>query len=408
MRYKNLNEKQISNLLYNLKYCGTQDIDLLKEKYFKELKKAKSKESYIDNMIYALMNEDIDLDSFHQWISHINLHQNNSLYVFNLKNISYFKSFHKSIPKKISQSITYLYNISSESLNKIELINISLENDKIIFSFLLPSEIVIKPSSANSESKIEKEYYFAYIWIDLKSKNLIISLPSKSNLISVNNHTVPRNSTDKIMSILKEFFHTNIHKLDFAEQNWVLNVMRLITEEYFDHNNPLISKQKESFEKNESNDIIDLIAKKYNIVNNDVSKKRLQRSLLEIFENELLNLITPVPKSLPFDIFLQEVDKGITQFKADNGSNAFNTFESRQIILKMLENGSLTSLGLSYKYDTSKKLNYKIFASKYYFTLKRLNTGFTRKEIVDDVLSELNEYKQRVQSSNKRGDTKSN
>lgn len=408
MRYKDLNENQINNLLYSIKSCGNQDIDLLREKYFKDLKKAKTKESYIDNVTYALMNEDINLDNFHQWASQINLHQNNTLYVFDLINTNFSKQYQKSIPKEIKQSLVHLYDISLGTLDSIKLINISLENDKIIFSFVLPSEIIIKPTLGNADSRIEKDYFFAYAWIDLELNNLIISLPSKSNLISVNNHTITRNNTDKIMSILKEHFHKNIHQLDFKPQNWVLNALRSITEEYFDHHNPLISKQKESFEKKESNDIIDLIVDSYNIVNNDVSKKRLKRSLIEIFENELFNLFEPVSKKLPFDIFLQEVDKGITQFRADNGSNGFNTFEARQIILKMIQNGSITSLGLSYKYDTSKKLNYKICANPYYFTLKRLNTGFTRKEIVDDVLSKLNEYKQRGQSSNKRGDTKSN
>lgn len=118
---------------------------------------------------------------------------------------------------------------------------------------------------------------------------------------------------------------------------------------------------------------------------------------MEIIETELIRNLGPIRKQVPFQIFLQEVTKGGTDFKASNKKLPFDSDESREIIKKMVEHGEINALGLSYNFE-ERDYKYKIYFENDYFALRRLTTGQTKKEVVEDVLSTLIEYKQRVQS----------
>lgn len=401
MNYDKLNDQQIKNLLTHTQKASKPTLNLLRDTFFKDLKSGKTNKVYIDNVFHALMTEDIKLTDFCKWCSQISLFQNNTIYLYEPTSLISLFSYKEKIPQKLLKKVKPIYDICIENLNGIELIDISLEKGKqILFSFVMPSETTIKTESTKLSHQTIKSMYFGYLWIDFTNNSVVISLPPTNNIISVNYHTISRTEPEKVANMLLDFFNKNIHTLEFQKQDWVLDTLKFITEDYFAHNNPLITKQVKNFKTNEANYLIDFLSEKYTIINQEVSKERFKKAITEAFENELLNLYKPKPKDRPFKIFLQEVDKGLTQFKADNRSVAFTTGESRQIIIKMIENGTITSLGFSYQYEKQKTLQYKVFSGQNFFGLKRLNMGFTRKEIVNDVLSEFNEYKQRAQSQN--------
>ncbi|MEM5637238.1 hypothetical protein AAHB65_23140 [Bacillus toyonensis] len=75
---------------------------------------------------------------------------------------------------------------------------------------------------------------------------------------------------------------------------------------------------------------------------------RFERSLENIFENELINSYGAITKHLPFEVFLQESDKGITQFKTNSRGQALNYADAGEFVKLMWNHGDIVSLGITY------------------------------------------------------------
>lgn len=78
---------------------------------------------------------------------------------------------------------------------------------------------------------------------------------------------------------------------------------------------------------------------------------RFERSLENMFENELVVSYGSIRKQLPFKVFLQESDKGITQFKTNSKGQALNSADAGEFVKLMWDNGDIVSLGITYTED---------------------------------------------------------
>lgn len=104
-----------------------------------------------------------------------------------------------------------------------------------------------------------------------------------------------------------------------------------------------------------------------------------------------------VTKEIPFKIFLQQTDRGLTQFKANTRGKALSHAEAADIISLMWEHGEVLNVGLIH-IEEEKEYPYIIKKLDKYFSLKKYTTSSTGKEVVDNVLRKLNKYKEEIES----------
>lgn len=215
-----------------------------------------------------------------------------------------------------------------------------------------------------------------------------------------------------------DFLEDLIGDIELTSPNWVNKALRDITNEYYYHNNSeieleleSISKNKKIFEITNEKDVIEEYFSTLSpIFNNDVSLQRIKNSLDKIIEKELTVHFGLNPCHHPFEVFLQEVNKGDTTFKSRNGSNGSTTqdvktlpsLSTRDTILSILDSSSLKVLGLKYYSNTNETVPYKFICKDNWFILEQTNDTGTKKELVKNVLTEFKAYKGSEPISNKR------
>lgn len=392
-----LSDQQIENLVKITERANGPQLSLIKDTY-KTIKSGSSNEDFRDNVFHGLMSNEINFNFFKKWAAHLFLNTPNTIYVYELLNFSELKELWKEKNfKKLLKKTNFLFNFSSETIDDIQIIDITKieHKNQLLFSFISPS--VIMKTKGNNDPVFNKELYFTYIWLDFDMNKLVISIPPHPNQYSVNNVLIKKKDNDKIAVQFLEYFKKEIHPLTFSEQDWIIPVLKEITNEYFHHNNPLITKKTDEFSSIHAKGIVDKLAEFDERLKNDFSKLRIKKEVISLIESELINAYGNIKSKAPFSIFLQEVDKGLTQYRANNGGNAFSFVDSRDIVKKMIENAQISALGLAFLHE-GRAYSYKIYKSDYFFALKRVSTATTEKEIVDHVLLELIKYKQGVKS----------
>ncbi|MED3876178.1 hypothetical protein [Lysinibacillus capsici] len=393
IRYEALTEKQIENIHNILEKANGTMFQNFKED-FPDFKLGISNEESRINISHALMRNDIPINYIKKWASELFLNQANTIFMYQLDNCNKYKTLgtHPTLLKKTKNILDVDKNITDIQLVSID----TTISNQILFSFVMPCEVEKKNKFGISE--FQKDLYFAYVWLDFKKNALVFSIPQYPNHILINNKIIKKNQYEQIVNEIFTFFKESNLSFSFGNLEWIIDSLNQITKEYFDHNNPVIYDTIVGLQEREELDkIITGLTKLDSNLNNDFSKRRIKKSLMEIIETELIRNLGPIRKQVPFQIFLQEVTKGGTDFKASNKKLPFDSDESREIIKKMVEHGEINALGLSYNFE-ERDYKYKIYFENDYFALRRLTTGQTKKEVVEDVLSTLIEYKQRVQS----------
>ena len=393
-QYMDLTDIQIDNLLKILDKANSPQLNILKETY-QSLKSGINNREYRDNVAHALMTGDINFNYFTEWATQLFINTCNTIYVYDIDKKTNLKQLQtKKVQDILTKKIRFIFDINYQNINKFELVGIKkLSNEnQLIFSFISPCQII--KNKNNNQITIEDDMFFSYVWLDLSLNKLIISVPPHPNHHSINGHKIKKTDTDKIANIILTNFQKEIFKIEFSLQNWILPVLNEINNEYFHHNNPIITKKMNLLDTKLSL-ALKLFERFDRLIINDTSKKRIEKNIKDLIESEMILTYGQINKELPFSIFLQELDKGMTQYRANNGGNAFSFSESRDILKKLIDNAHISAIGIMYSYN-GKEIAYKIYKSNYFFALKRTSTATTEKEIVDSVLFELNKYKQRI------------
>ncbi|MEM5659607.1 hypothetical protein AAHB50_29405 [Bacillus toyonensis] len=264
-----------------------------------------------------------------------------------------------------------------------------------MFTIAAPSQVQFK--NLNGQIDLKKHIYLAYIIIDFNINSVILFMHPTTGLTSIHGEGKKR-EIDDVTWVILHFFKEHIIDFTLKEPEWIVNALAKITEEYFYHNNPIIEEKKGKFEQEIIPSLLKMLQEfDSSLIREDV-KLRLKRGLENIYENELIVVHKRVEKTLSFNIFLQQSDKGSTQFKANTRGKAISHAEAGDIIRLMWENGDILNVGLIH-IESDKEYPYIIKKLDRHYSLKKYTTSITEKEVVDNVLRKLNKYKEEIECS---------
>ncbi|MED3396173.1 hypothetical protein [Bacillus wiedmannii] len=396
-----LNDPQQENLMCLLKESSGAHLEKIKIKFSIANKK---KKAYIHEDIWnSLVTGLIPLSSFMSWLCSSNLEGNNSIFVYEPEDTKVFKTNSlEKLYKKLQSGLTPLYNINKDTLKTIELVDLQMikETKQLLITFAAPSQLQIKDKD-NSTTHLENEIYFAYFIVDYTYEHIVLLMHPTANLISIGGET--KKEWDDLTWILLKAFRDKIFPFETLNPEWIVTTLFEITEEFFNHNNPQIDNKMEEIKQNLIPDLLKKIKKADTSFEDEEYAFRFERSLENIFENELINSYGTISKKFPFNVFLQESDRGITQFKTNARGQALNYAEAGEFVKLMWNRGDIVSLGITYiekdENTLEKKHSYKVYKTSDYYSFKKTNTTGTKKEVIDYVLRVFDEYKQKVQSS---------
>ncbi|TYS50102.1 hypothetical protein [Bacillus infantis] len=394
--YNDLSDLQRNNLGYFLERADSNRLSILHHKF--NVQRARNNTIFRENTVRDLMFGHIPFPYFLEWLSEVELEGNNSLFIYEaeetdfLKNTSVKVLYENSIKLK-----TPLYDINAENLNEIKLVNVSkIENkNQVLFSLAAPAQVQVK--KLDGQMELRKHVYLAYIIVDFNLSSVVLFMHPTVGLASVYGES-KRRDIDDVTWIILHFFREKILAFTLKEPDWIVNALSKISEEYFYHNNPIIEEKIENF----SNEHITGLLKSLKKINPELDREdsmlRLRRSLESAYESEMIVIHRRIEKELPFQIFLQQTDRGLTQFRANTRGKALSHSEAADIIRLMWEHGDVLNVGLIHR-EAEKEYQYIIKKLDKYFSLKKYTTSGTGKEVVDNVLRKLNEYKEEIEST---------
>jgi hypothetical protein len=398
-RFTELTDPQQKNILLFLDKAQNHELFKLKQKF--EIKSGRNLVKYRENVLYALMMEEIEFDFFIDWLNEIYLEGNNTLFVYEPDNKTLIEKIDKqNLIKKAKKLLINIYDVDVETITDIKLTNIKEFDSQIMFTFASPS-YVINQKVKSEIPDVSKDVYLAYITIDFTTNQIILSMHPTNNLYSLCG-IKKKKDWDPLSFQFINFFKKNILSFNSADPDWIFDALIDITEEYYDHNNPIINKKLEIFNKSILSDVVELIAAKEESFKSSPFNLRIKKAVKELYETQLIAKYGTIPKDTKFKVFLNESGKGATSFKADSRGKELSFADSYEIVKKMIEYADITSLGITYIYN-AREIPYKVVKESSYFSLKRINTAVTEKEIVDNVLRQLKKYKPGEELPNSSG-----
>lgn len=420
MYYSELSQNQVENLSDLLAYANKPQLDELQEKY-NEIVRKRDLENYRNNVLQTIMLSTINIDVIYDWFTNLKENTNNTIVHFEYEKIKgKNKYFTKSIIKNLESLKTDIFNVSPNEFTEPLITNISTKNSEIDMSFVLPAKLQVEEKATfnNSDKKIliqKHAFYFTYVWINPNDNSISISFPPTSEYYSImglnNRKHIIHLLTQKIISFLTKI----LGEIQISNPEWVNKALRDITKEYYYHNNPKIEEELEKVETQKNyidthkpeKGLKQYITTLSELFDNDFSIKRIEKALNVAIEKELIAYYELKPCHHQFEVFLHEVSKGTTSFKSKNGvSNNTNkslpSIETRDIILSILDSGSLKTIGLKYFSKNGKSVPYKFSCKDRWFVLEQTNDAGTSKELVKHVLTEFKQYKGSEGTINKR------
>ncbi|MGN4714262.1 hypothetical protein ACTFQ7_00090 [Bacillus cereus group sp. MYBK226-2] len=397
-----LNDKQLENLEYLLTNTSGPHLDKIRLKY--GIARGRSNSHTHQNVLDNVFTGNIPLGEFISWLGSCNLEGNNYLFIYEPTNPKVF--INKPLEKLytyLKNNIVPLYHLDREKLKTIELVDLKVcrEKNQLHITFAAPSQLQIKDKK-NSTTILKNDIYFAYFTVDYNLQHIVLLMHPTSNLSSIGGET-KKKEWDELTWILLRKFKETIFDFDLSDPEWVVDSLFEITEEFFHHHNPQIDSKMNEIQRDIIPQIINTIKRADSSFSQEEYRLRFERSLENMFENELITNYGRIIKKLPFKVFLQESDKGITQFKTNSKGQALNSADAGEFVKLMWNNGDIVSLGITYtEVDENyleKKHSYKVTKTNQYYSFKKINTTGTKREVVNNVLRIFDEYKQKVQSS---------
>ncbi|WJE51191.1 hypothetical protein QRE66_18005 [Bacillus cereus] len=396
-----LNDQQLKNLEYFLQNTSGAHLDQIRVKY--GISRGRSNSYTHQKILDGAFTNTIPLQDYLSWLCSCNLEGNNSLFIYEPINYDVFQK--KSLEKlytHLKSQIVPLYNIQNDTLKTVELVDLHLfkEQKQLQLTFAAPSQLQIKDKK-NATTVLKDDTYFAYFIVDYDHEHIVLLMHPTSNLISICGET-KKKEWDELTWVLLKTFKEKVFDFELSDPEWVIDSLFEITEEFFHHHNPQISDKMGEIKSNTIPNLLNIISKVDASFLQEEYLFRFERSLENMFENELVVSYGSIRKQLPFKVFLQESDKGITQFKTNSKGQALNSADAGEFVKLMWDNGDIVSLGITYTEDENsleKKHSYKVTKTDQYYSFKKINTAGTKKEVIDNVLRIFGEYKQKVQSS---------
>lgn len=402
--FLDLTDEQQKNVLFFLDKAQNHELYKLKTEF--EVKFGKNLPDTRNNVLHSLMMGEIDFDYFIKWLNHVDLEGNNSLFVYETDNSNLFKKIKADkLIDTWSKKTVNIFDINIENLKAITLTDVCQFEEQVLFTFAAPSYIV-KQKIKGDVPDVNKDIYLAYITVDFENEQFVLSMHPTNNLYSVGG-TKKKKDMDSLAPQFINYFRKNIIAFNFSDPDWIIDAIFDITEEYFEHNNPIITKKLKEFEQKRLSDITELFTKDEKSFEGGPVALRIQKAIKELYESQLIAKYGTISKETPFKVFLNETGKGVTSFRADSRGKALSFADSYEIVKKMIENADIASLGITY-INNGREYPYKIVKEATYYSLKRITTALTEKEIVDHVLRQLKQYKPGEEISDSSGKAKDN
>ena len=388
-RFTELSDIQQKNILPFLDKAQSHELFKIKKRF--NIKSGRNLIEYREHVLHGLMMEEIDFNFFLNWLNEVYLEGNNTLFVYDPDNVAVFEKFNKmKFIEEARNSAKNIFDLNVDEIKEITLTNVSDFDDQVMLTFVAPSSVITQKIKS-SLPEIKKDVYIAYIIVDLITQQIILSMHPTNNLYSLGG-IEKKKDLDSVSYQFINHFKKNFLTFNSVDPDWIIDALIDITEEYYDHNNPIINKKLQGFEEVALKNIVDLIAINEEAFKSDAFKLRISKALKELYETQLIANYGTIPKETQFKVFLNESGKGTISFKADSRGKELSFADSYEIVKKMIENADITSLGITYMYN-SREIPYKIVKEASYYSLKRITTSVTEKEIVDNVLRQLKKYK---------------
>lgn len=394
--YNDLSDFQRTNVDYFLARADSNRLNILHNKY--KVIRGRNHSIYRENVVRDLMIGQVPFSFFLTWLCHVELEGNNSLFVYEAEEEDFLNNHTiDSLYESQISNITPLYNINPDQLKKIELVDVSkvLEKEQVIFTVAAPSQIQVK--KLDGQIELKNHVYLSYIVVDFNIKSVILFMHPTAGLASIHGESKKR-EIDDLTWIILHYFRENILEFTLKEPEWIVNALARISEEYFHHNNPIIEKKIENFSETFMPDIIKMLKEFDPHIDREDSLLRLKRGIEGIYESEMIVIHKRIERDISFRIFLQQSDRGLTQFRANTRGKALSHTEAADIIRLMWEHGEVLNVGIIHV-ENKKEYPYIIKKLEKYYSLKKYTTSSTEKEVVDHVLRKLNKYKEEVEST---------
>lgn len=414
MFYSDLTQDQIYNLSHLLDYAQLKQLNDLQGKYTDIVKK-RDLILYRNNVLQTIMLNQIEIENLLDWFNTLKQNNNNTIVHAEYASINEKKrSYTKNIVKKFQQLEKSIIDISRLTITEPVITSVGLNSNEIELTLLVPARILKEEDKnfpvQNQRTVFIQEhaFYFIYIWInnDNEEKNITFSLPSTTNYHSVWGVTSKKNIADLLTKKSLEFLENILGDIKLVPPKWVNSALRKITSEYYYHNNKEIEEELKKIEERKKLleksstliNITDYFSTISPILNNDVSLKRIEKAIDKIIEKELIAKFGLNNCHHPFEVFLQEVNKGETTFKSRNGvsnneKKGLPSIDTRDTIISILDSSSLKVIGLKYYSKDDQTVPYKFICKENWFILEQTNDTGTQKELVKNVLTEFKNYK---------------
>ncbi|MGE7022035.1 hypothetical protein [Solibacillus cecembensis] len=419
MYYNDLTQDQVNNLSHLLEYAQVNQLDELRSK-FDEIVKRQKLDLYRNSVLQSIMLNNIKIEEIEGWL--LKLKENSDNTIIHIE-CSLLKGKKKLINKKIisdlQNSQKNILDISHSTIKDPQIVDYMPNGNEIELTLLLPAKTLSEDGeqlkTGNRTIYIQKSsLYHVYIWVNTDENTITLSLPSYSKYNSIWDIKNKRNMTDLLTEKIVKYLWGYTGEFEYKDLDWVNHALRKITNEYYYHNNPLIENEiaaiinkKKSMEKNTFS-LNEYFANLSDSLNNDVCLKRINNAIDSAIERELISLYKMKTCPHPFEVFLHEISKGVTSYKSRSGTTNNQikeppSLDTRDIILKILNSGSLKSLGLKYYSDNLTSVAYKVICKENWIVLEQTNETGTSKELVKNVLSEFKTYKGSEQANKRSG-----
>ncbi|MDR4317853.1 Uncharacterised protein [Niallia circulans] len=388
-RFTELSDSQQKNIYPFLDKAQNHELSKIRNLY--QIKGGQNLIQFRENVLHGLMMEEIEFNYFINWLNEVYLESNNTLFVYEPDNISIFEKYNKEkIIEKAEKIKTNIFDINIENLTDIELTNVKVYDEQLVLTLVSPC-FVIQQKIKNDVPNFTKDIFLAYITIDYTTKQFVLSMPPISNLYSLNGIKKKKEMDEVSLQFIK-YFKKQLIPFNSANPDWIIDALFDITEEYFDHNNPIITKKLNLFKEKTLTTITTLIADGEEMLQLNSNTNRIKKEIIELYERQLIATYGIIEKETVFKIFFNESGKGVTSFRANARGKALDYADSYEIVKKMIENADIASIGITYIHN-GREFPYKIVKENAYYSLKRISKALTEKEIVDNVLRQLKKYK---------------
>lgn len=401
MDYNTLSDAQRENIDYFLDRADNNRLDILRNRFGVARKRNLSDARA--EIISELTFGHIPFSDFNQWLSQVELEGNNTIFVYEAEESDFLDSYSvDSLYDSFKEKITPIYDVNARQLSDIVLTDVTKFNveNQVLFTLAAPSRIQLKSGS----TLLAKDHvYLSYISVDFNSKSVVLYMHPTAGLLSVNGQ-LKRRDIDDVTWILLKFFRDNILSFNLKEPEWIPEALVQISEEYFDHNNSVVTDKKNIFVE----DFLPSVLKSFKefdpLVSREDSLLRLKRGIEKIYENEMVVIHGRVEKDVNFHVFLQQADRGAIQFKADSRGKAISHADGGDFVKLMSEHSDLLNIGIVHNAN-EREYSYIVKKTEKYYSLKKYRTSGAEKEVVDDVLRKLNQYKIEIESTNSESET---